>query len=194
MNTKKTMALFLACTLMGTSLGGGQIITFAKEEEQLEQASYREEEVITYFEDLSKEVEGDMEEESMTDKVLDACSTFILFLSDEKEIKGYTWSSLSTETKEKIVSIYLDIDLKLEEKYPEYMTKVKVYGKKAKTFMSETYAELKEKASLKVDEYIKEEKQEEIASKVQEGKQILEESFSKTKEKVKNWARKNQGK
>ncbi len=189
---KKTIILFFAYTLVSTSLGAGQNIVFAQEE-GIEEMTYAEEDVIAYFEDLSKEVEGDMEEERVTDKVIDACSTFILFLSDEKEIKGYTWSELSEETKEKIVSIYLDVDSKLVEKYPNYMDKIKVYSKKAKKFVNETYKELKEKVNEKIDEYIKLEKQEEMASKVQEQKQKLEESFSSVKEKVKKWARENQG-
>ena len=189
----KKIALFLAYTLVSTSLGAGQNIVMAQEE-SMEETIYAEDDVVAYFENLSKEVEGDMGEKTITDKAIDACSTFILFLSNEKQIKGYTWSELSEETKEKIVTVYLDLDAKLVEKYPDYMDKIKVYNKKAKEFVSQTYQELKEKTNLKIDEYIKEEKQEEISSKVQEGKQILEESFSNAKEKIKKWARKNQGK
>ena len=112
----KKIALFLTYTLVSTSLGAGQNIVMAQEE-SMEETIYAEDDVVAYFENLSKEVEGDMEEKTITDKAIDVCSTFILFLSNEKQIKGYTWSELSEETKEKIVTVYLDLDGKFVGKY-----------------------------------------------------------------------------
>jgi len=152
----------------------------------------KEEEVVTYFLELEKDIENELiKENGVFDTIKEKCAYFVLFMSNEKEIKGYTWSELTEETKEKIVAIFLKVDSKMCEKYPDYMEKIKDYSKKASVFVTDTYKQLKEKTNTIIDDHIDSKTQEEIKSSFKEGYEDLKESTKEGLEYIKKWARSN---
>ncbi len=161
------------------------------ETESSVQEDVTEQDVVDYFEQLEVEINETYEKSGsqVLETLQEKCAHFILFMSNEEEIKGYTWSELTDETKTKIVTIFLRVDEKMTQKYPEYTEKIKQYSKKASAFITDTYQELKGKSSSYIDEKISEEDQKEIKDAFQEGYEDLKDSFDNTKEKIKSWAR-----
>lgn len=160
--------------------------------ETQQEENYREEDVIRYFEEIENEIYEDLtKEDGVFDTVKEKCAYFVLFMSNEKEIKGYTWSELTEETKEKIVEIFLNVDEKMCEKYPDYMQKIKEYSKKASVFVTDTYESIKEKANTIIDENIDEQTQEDVSNSFKDGYEDLKDSLNKGLEMVKKWARSN---
>lgn len=166
-----------------------------KVEEKVENAieeTYNEEDVIDYFKTLENDIYNELKkEDGIFDTVKEKCAYFVLFMSNEKEIKGYTWSELTEETKEKIITIFLNVDSKMCEKYPNYMEKIKTYSKKASVFVTDTYSYLKEKTNDIIDEKIDEETQSEISDSFEDGYNDLKESVNESLEFIKKWARSN---
>ncbi len=151
----------------------------------------KEVDVINYFEELEKDIYDNLvkKDDSVLNRITEKCAHFILFMSNEEEIKGYTWSELSNEAKEKIVSIFLRVDEKVTLKYPNYVEKIKDYSKKTSEFISDAYTTIKDKTNAYIDEVIDEDKQEEIKESFKEGSEDLKDSINNTKEKIKKWAR-----
>ena len=163
-----------------------------KEAKETKKEQYNEEDVIAYFEDLEKDIYENLTKEDGTfDKIKGKCAYFVLFMSNEKEIKGYTWSELTDKTKEKIVEIFLRVDEKVENKYPDYMQKIKEYSKKASVFVTDTYQDLKAKANQVIDSKIDQTTQDEVKESFKDGYEDLKNSVQKGIEKVKKWAREN---
>jgi hypothetical protein len=163
----------------------------SKTTESIEQEEYSEEEVITYFENLETDIYNELvkSDNSVLERIQKKCAHFILFMSNEEEIKGYTWSTLTDESKKEITSIFLRVDEKVSASYPNYTDKIKTYSKKASTFITDTYEKMKEKTNTYIDEKVDETTQEEIKESFQEGYEDLKDSITNTKEKVKQWAR-----
>lgn len=210
-NRPKLYMILLSCTLTFVSLGCDKNTISnenkseievkeetVKEQEDIKEIKvtkkeeYSEEDVIAYFEDLENDIYENLTKEDGTfDKIKEKCAYFVLFMSNEKEIKGYTWSELTDKTKEKIVEIFLRVDEKVENKYPDYMQKIKEYSKKASVFVTDTYQDLKAKANRIIDEKVDQTTQEEVKESFKEGYEDLKDSVQKGIEKVKKWAREN---
>ena len=210
-NRPKLYMILLSCTLTFVSLGCDKNTISnenkseieikeetVKEQEDIKEIKvtkkeeYSEEDVIAYFEDLENDIYENLTKEDGTfDKIKEKCAYFVLFMSNEKEIKGYTWSELTDKTKGKIVEIFLRVDEKVENKYPDYMQKIKEYSKKASVFVTDTYQDLKAKANRIIDEKVDQTTQEEVKESFKEGYEDLKDSVQKGIEKVKKWAREN---
>lgn len=214
-NYKKLLIICLTCTLTFSSIGCNsknselksitqeQIIQKRDEVKKVDKEetndninvektqTEKEVDVINYFEELEKDIYNDLvkKDDSVLNRITEKCAHFILFMSNEEEIKGYTWSELSNETKEKIVSIFLRVDEKVTLKYPDYVEKIKDYSKKASEFMSDTYTIIKDKTNAYIDENIDEDMQDEIRESFEDGYEDLKDSINNTKEKIKEWAR-----
>lgn len=78
---------------------------------------YSEEEVVSYFEKMGKEVQNSG---SFKEKFKEYFITTIDFIFYDKVINGYTFNELSNIAKIKIISIALKIDSKIEEYIPNY--------------------------------------------------------------------------
>ena len=87
-----------------------------------------EEEVIDYFEDNYNVINNNWED--VKDKAKEYFITIVDFIFYGGEIKGYTFSDLSTNTKLKIISVALKIDSKIEEHVPGYKDNISSNGSK----------------------------------------------------------------
>ena len=87
-----------------------------------------EEEVIDYFEDNYNVINNNWED--VKDKAKEYFITIVDFIFYGGEIKGYTFSDLSTNTKLKIISVALKIDSKIEEHIPGYKDTISSNGSK----------------------------------------------------------------
>ena len=85
-----------------------------------------ENEVIAFFENISNKVNTWIQSErfeDIKDDVTQSLATFILFLSNDSTIGGYTFSSLTAEGKEKVKILFISMDTKLEQKFPSWFDK-----------------------------------------------------------------------
>lgn len=87
-----------------------------------------EEEVIDYFEDNYNVINNNWKD--VKDKAKEYFITIVDFIFYGGEIKGYTFSDLSTNTKLKIISVALKIDSKIEEHIPGYKDTISSNGSK----------------------------------------------------------------
>lgn len=78
-----------------------------------------DEEVISYVKSVNESVEG-ASEETFGSKVKSGFITVVDFIFYEGEIKGVTFSELSTSAKAKVVYYALLADSKIDEKFPGY--------------------------------------------------------------------------
>lgn len=88
----------------------------------------KEEEIVSYFENLENEVDDYINEnnfDEVKDKAKNIAITGIDFLFYEKEINGITFEELTDETKNKIINIVVSIDNKIENRIPGYKDTVK---------------------------------------------------------------------
>ena len=169
-------------------------VSTKKEKSSEEKVS--EEEVVEYFENLETKIKKNLTKEKFNevkDEVQEDIAIFILFLSGDKEIKGYTFSELSTEAKNKITNIFLSLDTKIESKIPGYKEKVSKTSSKAKTWIKSKYLVVKEK----YDDFIKENVDQELLNETKESfseaasdlKETTKDTAAKIKEKVLSWSK-----
>ncbi len=88
----------------------------------------KEEEIVSYFEDLESEVDHYTNQsnfENFKDKAKEIAITGIDFIFYGKEIKGVTFNELTDTTKNKIMSIVSSIDNKIDNKMPGYKDTIK---------------------------------------------------------------------
>ena len=86
-----------------------------------------EDEVISFLENVSNKAD----EWTLSDKfssvkedVTSGVATFILFMSGDSTIGGYTFSSLTEAGKQKVEVLFMKMDNKLENKFPGYKNKI----------------------------------------------------------------------
>lgn len=85
---------------------------------------YGENEVVSYFTSLEASAFSS-DEVSFKDKAKNAFTTIVDFLFYDSEIKGYTFSELTSSAKLKIIKIALSIDNKIDELFPDYKNTIK---------------------------------------------------------------------
>lgn len=142
-----------------------------------------ENEVIAFFENISNKVNTWIQSErfeDIKDDVTQSLATFILFLSNDSTIGGYTFSSLTAEGKEKVKILFISMDTKLEQKFPSYKEKIGEKWEIVKTFVSEKYVNIKDSVKEYVIDKVGEESYDEFMNGVSEGWIDLKDSFSNT--------------
>lgn len=100
----------------------------ANEEFVSENNQNKEEEIVSYFENLESEVDHYTNQnnfENFKDKAKEIAITGIDFIFYGKEIKGVTFNELTDTTKNKIMSIVSSIDSKIDNKIPGYKDTIK---------------------------------------------------------------------
>lgn len=142
-----------------------------------------ENEVIAFFEGISNKANTWIESENfenIKEDVTEGLATFILFLSNDSTIGGYTFSSLTDEGKEKVKILFVSMDTKLEEKFPGYKEKIGEKWNVVKVFVSEKYVNIKDSVKEYVIGKVGEESYDEFMNGVSEGWIDMKDSFSIT--------------
>ena len=147
-----------------------------------------EDEVVSYFDDMEKSVTNMLSSDSVQSVKDDAIDIFITatdFLFYGGEIKGYTFSELSTETKESVIESVETIDSEIEKHYPGYKVEVSEKYNMGKDWLSEKMKNLlsiteKELGEETWDSLL------ETKIKISDAGSSLVESASKVYENVKN--------
>ncbi|MBP3841243.1 MAG: hypothetical protein IK997_03845 [Bacilli bacterium] len=162
--------------------------------------------VVSYVEDT---VDTAIKEEEISSKNESKLkNTFILltdFIFYNGRIKGYTFSELRNEEKEKIVNSWEKLDNYIEKKYPNYKQKIKDTSSKNYSKIKEKLSELKENINNTFREKVGEETYSNTVNQFNEdkenfnntidpyknvGKSAIEkakEKAIKAKEKIKDW-------
>ena len=91
-----------------------------------------EEDVVNYFEKNYDEVNNNSWDD-VKDKAKEYFIDIVDFIFYDKEIKGYTFSELSDNTKIKVIALALKIDSKIEEYIPGYKKSISSNGNKIYT-------------------------------------------------------------
>ena len=91
-----------------------------------------EEDVVNYFEKKYDEVNNNSWND-VKDKAKEYFIDIVDFIFYDKEIKGYTFSELSDNTKIKVIALALKIDSKIEEYIPGYKKSISSNGNKIYT-------------------------------------------------------------
>lgn len=162
-----------------------------------------EDEVISFLENVSNKAD----EWTLSDKfssvkedVTSGVATFILFMSGDSTIGGYTFSSLTEAGKQKVEVLFMKMDNKLENKFPGYKNKIGEKRDVVKKFTSEKYNIIKNKVKNYIVEKVGEENYEEALNNFSAGFKDMKDSFSNTfdyigdkagdlKDKVVDWAK-----
>ena len=90
-----------------------------------------ENDVIQYFENNYNDINSN--KVSIKDKAKEYFIDIVDFIFYDKEIKGYTFSELSDNTKIKVIALALKIDSKIEEYIPGYKKSISSNGNKIYT-------------------------------------------------------------
>lgn len=128
--------------------------------------------VISYFNTFSNEIDNTSELKS---SIKEKFVTVVDFLFYDGEIKGKTFKELSTSAKLKVLQIFLKIDNKIENKFPNYKQSISSTGNKvytnAKSKALETYFDLTTEVCS--NDY-------ELCNTAKDGLKDLKESFTLT--------------
>ena len=147
-----------------------------------------EEDFANYIAKINKDVESIVSKETITEhEQLTLKNTFITltdFIFYGAEINGITFEELTTSVKEEIISIYEQIDSKIEEKYPGYKETIKETTIKTYNNIKEELLILKQEIETSYKNEIGEEKYEEQKAILEENIEIMEESFDPVIDKV----------
>lgn len=103
-----------------------------------------EDSVISYFSSRESLINPDsnQEDKSIRQIAKETFTTIIDFIFYDKEIKGYTFSELTTSAKLKVIGIALSIDHKIDSYFPNYKEDIK-----------DKYLDIKGKLALKYIEF-----------------------------------------
>ena len=143
-----------------------------KEQHTPQEQVATEEDIIAYFSNTENEVNNST---SFKDSLKEKFVTLVDFLFYDGEIKGKTFKELSNKTKLKVLEIFLKIDNKLDNKFPNYKENISNTGNKVytnvKTKAIETYLNLTTEICTNDAS---------LCESAKEGLRTLKESFSLT--------------
>lgn len=143
-----------------------------KEQHTPQEQVATEEDIIAYFSNTENEVNNST---SFKDSLKEKFVTLVDFLFYDGEIKGKTFKELSNKTKLKVLEIFLKIDNKLDNKFPNYKENISNTGNKVytnvKTKAIETYLNLTTEICANDAS---------LCESAKEGLRTLKESFSLT--------------
>ena len=143
-----------------------------KEQHTPQEQVATEEDIIAYFSNTENEVNNST---SFKDSLKEKFVTLVDFLFYDGEIKGKTFKELSNKTKLKVLEIFLKIDNKLDNKFPNYKENISNTGNKVytnvKTKAIETYLNLTTEICANDAN---------LCESAKEGLRTLKESFSLT--------------
>ena len=99
-------------------------------------------EVVTYFEDLNNEVTNyNNNDETLGKKIKSKFIKCVDFIFYDGEIGGKTFKELSNQAKLKILEISMNIDAKIDNKFPGYKESISSSYQNIKSKIIEKYLE-----------------------------------------------------
>ena len=136
--------------------------------------------MVSYVSDFSKDVD---EASEFKGKVKDKFVSIVDFIFYDGEINGTTFKELSTTSKLKILELFLKVDNKINDKFPDYKNNISSEGNKiynnVKTKAIETYFEITTEVC---------DNDQDLCNTAKEGLRDMKESFSLTWEIIKEMA------
>lgn len=172
-----------------------------------------EEEVISYIEQIEKDVTAVTETQEITPSIKEKLTNTFITLTDfvfyGGTIKGKTFQELSTTAKEKVINTLELIDSKIETIAPNYKETIKETTVKSYTTVKEKAKSLKDSLVASYKEKVGEEQYNQVVNTYEEDKNKVKEAYtpvidkskevygktkdkgkeiySSTKEKANNW-------
>ena len=148
-----------------------------------------ENEVVTYVEEVEKEVEtlaaSDGDDKSVKEKLEDTFITLTDFIFYDGTIKGVTFQELTDSAKEKVLNLYEKIDSTIENKFPNYKENIKSTAKKSYTTVVTKAKELKDSIISKYKDYVGEDQYNNTVDTFEEDKNRFQDAYSPYVEKGK---------
>lgn len=148
-----------------------------------------ENEVVTYVEEVEKEVEtlaaSDGDDKSVKEKLEDTFITLTDFIFYDGTIKGVTFQELTDSAKEKVLDLYEKIDSTIESKFPNYKENIKSTARKSYTTVVTKAKELKDSIVSKYKDYVGEDQYNNIVDTFEEDKNRFQDAYSPYVEKGK---------
>lgn len=162
-----------------------------------------EEEVISFLEnvsDMSDDWISSDKLETVKENVTTGVATFILFMSGDSTIGGYTFSSLTDAGKQKVEILFMKMDNKLESKFPGYKEKIGEKWTIVKNFTTQKFEVIKNNVKNYIIDKVGEENYNEALNNFSAGFNDMKNSFSNTfefigdkagdaKDKMVDWAK-----
>lgn len=140
-----------------------------------------ESDLTKYLETINEEIETISFKDKLTNHDKSTLKNTFVTLTDfifyDGKIKGKTFSELTLETKQKVLTIYENIDQKIETAYPGYKEKIKKFSTKTWQSFEEKLSETKEQLITSYKDQIGEEKYHEQVETFSENYQTMKESF-----------------
>lgn len=154
--------------------------------EEVEQTEYLDE-----LDTWNSEMEVLLQNEKSTKKqITDKFIEFVDFIFYDAEINNIKFKDLTTEGKNKAISILISIDEKIEKKFPNYQNNLQEKYQTIIKFIKDK----NNKLSNKIENKIGEENYQELIDDIEEmkdytkkGIQIIKYTGSKGKQKIKTW-------
>lgn len=148
-----------------------------------------ENEVVTYVEEVEKEVEtlaaSDGDDKSVKEKLEDTFITLTDFIFYDGTIKGVTFQELTDGAKEKVLDLYEKIDSTIESKFPNYKENIKSTARKSYTTVVMKAKELKDSIVSKYKDYVGEDQYNNTVDTFEEDKNRFQDAYSPYVEKGK---------
>lgn len=148
-----------------------------------------ENEVVTYVEEVEKEVEtlaaSDGDDKSVKEKLEDTFITLTDFIFYDGTIKGVTFQELTDGAKEKVLNLYEKIDSTIESKFPNYKENIKSTARKSYTTVVTKAKELKDSIISKYKDYVGEDQYNNTVDTFEEDKNRFQDAYSPYVEKGK---------
>ena len=148
-----------------------------------------ENEVVTYVEEVEKEVEtlaaSDGDDKSVKEKLEDTFITLTDFIFYDGTIKGVTFQELTDGAKEKVLDLYEKIDSTIENKFPNYKENIKSTARKSYTTVVTKAKELKDSIVSKYKDYVGEDQYNNTVDTFEEDKNRFQDAYSPYVEKGK---------
>ena len=150
-----------------------------------------EEEVVSYVEEVEQKVmtyvqsSNDQSDSSIRETLEDTFITLTDFIFYDGTIKGVTFDELTDSAKEKILTLYEQMDSLIEKKFPNYKENISSTAKRGYTTVVSKAKELKDSIVSKYKETVGEDTYNNVVSTFEEDKNNFQDAYSPYVEKGK---------
>lgn len=134
-------------------------------------------EVVQYIEDVVEEAEN-LKQSDDGDKLKNTFITLTDFIFYDGKIKGYTFSELKDNEKQKVLSLWEKLDKTIENKHPGYKDEIESTSTKTYSNIKDKVVELKEEIISKYKDTVGEENYNYTVEDYNDGTQNLKDNVS----------------